>query len=200
MLPGRFGVPIVAFPRQRGGFAPDGHSVVLAAMPRAYPPRVSHLAVLDSQLRDLRMLTFRGDYGFDALSPHGRLLYLIQRQSARNAWAYRVRVYDLAAGRLRPHPIVDRIEHEWTMQGSPLYRLATPDGSRVYTLYQTPRSGAFVHALDTVHATARCIDLPLGTNVADLWQFRLAFGESGLEVRDGARVVASIDTASNRVR
>src|SRR5262249_9765056 len=144
------------------GFAPDGQTVVLAGIPDLYPPLVSHLVVLDPRLRTPpHVLTFRGDFSFDALAPHGPPLYLVQRPpGSRNIWAYRVRVYDLRADRLRPHAIADRVEHEWTMQGMPLTRAVADGGARVYTLYQTPKGGAFVHALDTVHATARCIDLP----------------------------------------
>jgi hypothetical protein len=200
-LAGHFGVPVVTFPGQLAGFAADGKTLVLAAIPRVEPPTVSHMAVLDPQLRALRTLTFRGDYSFDAISPRGRLLYLIQHLSGNDAWAYQVRVYDLQAGRLRPHPIVDRVEHEWRMSGTPLQRLVSADGSRFYTLYMTPKGSVFVHALDAVHATARCIDLPWkGAGGMWQWRLRLRFGESGIELRDGGHVVASIDTAANRVR
>jgi hypothetical protein len=200
-LPGRFGVPVVTNTGAHAGFAADGRTVVLAAVPRAYPQTVSHLAVLDPRLRAApRMLTFRGDYGFDAISPHGQLLYLIQHVSLKDVWAYQVRVYDLRAGRLRPHPIVDRVEREWRMSGIPLQRLSTADGGRVYTLYMTPKGGAFVHALDAAHATARCIDLPW-RETTGAWQSRvtLRLGRAGLELWDAGRVVASIDTRANRV-
>jgi hypothetical protein len=200
-LPGHYGVPVVTFPGALAGFAADGRTLVLAGVPRAYPATVSHLAVLDPQLRSLRTLTFRGDYAFDAISPRGRLLYLIQHVSRTDLWAYQVRVYDLRANHLRPHPIVDPVEHEWKMSGTPLERLSSADGSRVYTLYLTSKGTVFVHALDAVHATARCIDLPWKDRSGMWpWRLRLAFDRTGLEVRDGGHVAASIDTRASRVR
>jgi hypothetical protein len=201
MLPGHFGVPVVTFPGQLAGFAADGRTFVLAGVPPAYPAKVSHLAVLDPQLRaEPRMLTFRGDYAFDAISPRGRLLYLIQHVSRTDLWAYQVRVYDLQAGRLRPQPIVDRVEHEWRMSGTPLQRLTTADGVHVYTLYLTSKGTVFVHALNAAQASARCIDLPWkDTSGTWAWRLRLQLGESGLEMYDAGRVVASIDTRANRV-
>jgi hypothetical protein len=198
-LRGQYGVPVVTFPGQLAGFSADGRTVVLAWLPSRQPPLVSHLAVLDSTLHARpRLLTFRGDYSFDAISPHGRLLYLIQRLSRTNTYLYRVRVYDLAAGRLRPGAIVDRVEHEWKMQGIPLTRVTAPGARRVYTLYQTPKGGAFVHALDTVHATARCIDLPWKSTM-NLWNLRLRLGAEGLTITESGHVVATIDPQTNRV-
>jgi hypothetical protein len=187
-LTGRWGVPLVTW-TQRGGFSADGRRVVLSWVGQQYPAPVSRFAVLDPTLRSLQRVTLRGDYGFDALSPDGRLLYLIQRlDTSTSAWAYRVRVFDLATGHLRPHPIADRVEHEWTMQGIPLDRLTGRGGGVVYTLYQTPRGGTFVHALDTRRASARCIDLRVRIGVGRL---HLAFGGAGLRVLRGARVLAS---------
>ena len=46
------------------------------------------------------------------------------------------------------------------MAGIPLARATSADRGWVYTLYNGGTSHAFVHALDTKHRTARCIDLP----------------------------------------
>ena len=44
------------------------------------------------------------------------------------------------------------------MGGMPLSRAVSPDGRFVYTLYGAEEP--FIHALDTVGRTAKCIDLP----------------------------------------
>jgi hypothetical protein len=50
--------------------------------------------------------------------------------------------------------------------GTPWSRVASRDGRFLFTLYVGPNGGAMVHVLDTVRATARCIDLP-GTGSFD---------------------------------
>jgi hypothetical protein len=112
----------------------------------------------------------RGSFSLDALSPDGSRLYLIQYEygSQGDLTDYVVRDYDLHTGRLVPGKIADRSEHEQAMAGTPLTRTTSADGRWVYTLYQKPSGGAFVHALDTVGASAHCIDLPQNRALYDI--------------------------------
>ena len=101
-------------------------------------------------MRVLGRLAFRGAYSFDAISPDGHWLYLIEHVSSRNLTRYSVRVYDLLHHRLVPGSIVDKTEPDERMAGharSSGCRRPTADGP---TRSTRSRAGAyFVHALDT---------------------------------------------------
>ena len=111
------------------------------------------LAVRDS-------ITLKGAFGYDALSPDGTKLYLIQHSSAEDLEHYVVRAYDLTAHRLLRGRIADKTQQSWVMQGFPLTRTTSVDGRWVFTLYQNPGGYPFVHALDTVRSVAHCVGLP----------------------------------------
>ena len=132
------------------------------------------------------MVALRGDFSFDALSPDGRLLYLIHYLSRRDPTRYEVRAYDVPAGRLLPAPIVDPREADERMRGLPITRVASADGRWHYTLYDGAGSHPFIHALDTVGRTAVCIDLDGIAGRQDLYDLRL-----GLRGRRGLAVLAA---------
>lgn len=182
---GRWGVPIVAEDGTSGGVSSDGRTLVLFELGRAYPRRRSVFKVLD--LRSLsvtRTIRLEGEWGFDALSPDGRWLYLVQHLSARHRTRYAVRVYDVERGRLAPDPVVDPREPDEPMQGLPITRVTGPSGRWEYTLYGGGRGHPFVHALDTMARRSICIDLP-----HRLARHRRLF-EAKLELRGGrVRVV-----------
>ena len=160
VLDGRFTVPAVAYDGSPGGLSADGRTLVLINPRTGFPRRVTTLAVLDAQrLRARNLIRLRGDFSFDAISPDGRLLYLVQYLSERDPTRYLVRLYDLGAGRLLPEPIIDPREVGDVMRGMPITRAASPDGRWAYTLYDGAGEHPFIHALDTVGRTARCIDL-----------------------------------------
>src|SRR5581483_5888382 len=108
---------------------------------------------------------------------------------------YAVRAYDLPRGRLLPGAIVDKREPRETMRGYPIARATGPGGAWVYTLYTRPGAGAFVHALDTRHRSAVCVDLPWRGG-DDAWnaELRLAAGARQLLVRLHGETVARVDT------
>ena len=154
---GSWGIPLVTWSLTRGGLSDDGKTLVLARAPAAGLARKSWLLVLDATtLRPRRELVLHGDFSFDAISPDGRMLFLIQHTSASDFQRYRVRAYDLTHGSLDPRPIVDKTEPN--MAGSPVRRLVGPGARWVYTLYVN-QNEYFVHALDTARAQARCLDL-----------------------------------------
>ena len=95
-LQGRFRVPAVAYDGSASGLSADGRTLVLIRPRRRFPRSVTTFAVVDAKrLRPGRLLRLRGDFSFDAISPDGRLVYLVEYVSRRNPRRYRVRAYDL---------------------------------------------------------------------------------------------------------
>jgi hypothetical protein len=202
-LPGNFTIPAVAYDGSAGGLSADGRELVLI-QPRARFPRArTALAVLDAKkLRVKTILRFRGDFSFDAISPKGNLLYLIQYVSPKDPTRYRVRAYDLRQHRLLDAPVVDPREQSDKMRGNPLSRALSPDGRWAYTLYDGGGQMPFIHALDTSRRTARCIDLDALAGNRYLWRLRLQATEDGsaLLIRDGAETELVVETKTFNVR
>jgi hypothetical protein len=202
VLGGAWGVPMVANDGTAGGLTRDGRLLVLAP---GNPQRAGlrkttqFLLVKTKTFMVWRRVTLRGDFVFDALSPDGGTLYLIQHVSGRDLTRYRVRAYDLAAQRLLPRVIADRRQASWVMQGYPVTRTASADGRWVYTLYQQPGGYPFVHALDAVNRSAVCVGIPWRGNQQALFMTRLHLdGEAGkltLATYRG-RPLFTIDTGS----
>jgi hypothetical protein len=188
----------VSYDGRTEGVSRDGSRLVLGNVSTGSRPRAqSVFLVLSTRaLRVQRRITLRGDFSYDAVSPDFRTLYLVEY---KNGLHYVVRALDLASGRLRPRVIADKRSYEWLMQGIPLARAAGSGGAWAYTLYGGGEH-AFVHALDTRHRAAVCIDLPWRGMPQSLWQLRLALDGSRLLLRrpDG-RAAAVIDTGSLRV-
>lgn len=184
-LKGNWGIPAVAFDGTTDGLTRDGRTLILAGA-RTSPAlrKQSTFALMDvKKMRLIQKLRIKGDHSFDAVSPDGRYLYLVEYVSAQDLSRYRVRAYDVRAGRLLAKPVVDKREGEATMQGSPVSRIMSPDGRWAYTLYGAPDK-AFIHALDTRHVEAICIDLPWRSQPKRLFEFRLRLdGEGNLIVR-----------------
>jgi hypothetical protein len=197
-IPGLFTVPLVTYSGTDGGLSGDGRTLVLERPRTRFPQARSHLAILAADsLRTERILALRGDFSFDAVSPDGRWIYLIQYTSHRDSKRYRVRVLDAGDGRLQPGAIVDPTEPDEKMQGEPQWRVMSPDGRWAYTLY----GGAgrpFVHALDTVGRRARCLDLPasLPSGAYPSWWLRLTRDGRVLTVTGQHGPLATIDTAT----
>jgi DNA-binding beta-propeller fold protein YncE len=195
----RLTVPAVALDGTASGLSADGSTLVLIEPRRSFPQRETHLAVLDAERLSLeRRITLDGDFSFDAISPDGSRLYLIEYLSQRNPTNYAVRAYDVGGGRLLPDPIVDPDEPAEEMGGYPWARAVSPDGRWAYTLYDG-REHPFVHALDTREGRAACIDLH-GLEGA-LWRASLDVGPNGdrLTVLHRGQPTLRIDTASFEV-
>jgi hypothetical protein len=157
-IAGRFGVPAPSFAGP-GGLSADGRTLVLEQLDRPPLPRPSsRFVALDThRLLVRRSFVLRGDYSFDALSPHGTLLFLTEHIDQIR---YQVRVFDLHSARLRRRSVADYRDGGTTMRGWPAAR-ATHAGW-AFTLY-VGGTRTFVHALDTIHARAVCIFLPWQT-------------------------------------
>src|SRR2546423_3164377 len=168
-LRGDFAVPGVGLDGWAGGLSADGRTLVLAGRRASMPRPRSAFAVLRAdRLRLRRIVRLHGDFSYDALSPDGRRLYLIQYLSATDPTRYAVRAYDVRAGRLRPRPVVDPDEHAGEMRGQPVSRTYSPGGRWAYTLYDGNGKHPFVHALDTVAGRAECVHTPMLPAPGDL--------------------------------
>lgn len=204
VIRGFYGVPLVSYDGTAGGLSGDGESLVLASYgPLPGEAGKTRLVVLNTKtLAVVRFVVLRGSWSYDAVSPDGSMLYLVEHISAGQNPRYRVRSYDLRANRLIPGAIVDRIEREAVMGGQPVTRATSSDGRWAYTLYARAKSEPFVHALDTVRRQAFCIDLPLRLGQARQMglRLRLVGDDRRLVVRAGARTVADVDTRTFQVR
>ncbi len=196
VLAGHFTVPAVAYDGSASGLSADGRVLVLIEPRLSFPRRETTFAVLGTRSFVLqRLVRLRGDFSFDAVSPDGGRLYLIQYLSARDPTRYAVRAYDVRGGKLLREPIVDPRDRE-QMHGQPLSRATSPDGRWAYTLYDGGSKEPFLHALDTARGTARCIDLDALAGSKYLWQLRLAVSGRTLVIRDRGEPELTVDRTS----
>jgi hypothetical protein len=196
-LNGRYGVPLVAYDGSTGGLARNGKRLLIYSQ----TARTTRFAVLDPRTLKVRSrFALDGAFGFDALSPDGSLLYLIQLKAGNGSGLdYDVRALDVATRHLLPGTIVDRREPDEKMTGIPLTRVGSGDGSWAYTLYSGSAGGSFVHALHTTAREAFCVDLQL--EVGDqLGRVRMRLRDRALELRLRGKTIASIDTRTFEVK
>ena len=197
-LRGYFGIPQVSLDGTTDGISRDGRTLVLATPAGAGAPAgtaTTQFALIDTETLKLRRVTLPGLWSYDAISPDGSVLYLIQYTELGRSISYRVRAYDLAARRLLARPIVDSEIGERLMRGWAVTRSTSSDGRWAYTLYARAKAEPFVHALDTVRRQAYCIDLPLDLKRPEQMALRLALRSNRmLEVRRGRDTVAAVDT------
>jgi hypothetical protein len=200
-LQGQWGIPMVAFDGSKAGLSHDGKTLILAQPPIGQMRKVSRFPVLSTRgLRVLQTVVLRGSFSFDAVSPDGKTLYLIEHINRKDVSQYRVRAYDLESDRLVPKPIRDPKTGE-IMHGYPVTRATSADGRWAYTLSQA-EDHSFVHALDTVGRKAACIDLPAGTAPEYVGDSKLVVSPNGdvtVSSRSGG-VLAIIDTETHTLR
>ena len=195
---GFYGVPLIAYDGTTSGLSGDGRTLVLAT----YGPlpgdlgSTRFLALRSKNLKPYRLVELGGSWSFDALSPDGKRLYLVEHISAGPSPKYRVRAYDLAAGRLLPNAVIDRLVSKAIMGGQPVTRATTPGGRWAYTLYARVKGKPFVHALDTARRQAFCIDLPLKLGEAAQMRLRLRLRSDVLTVRLGKEQLATVSAKS----
>jgi hypothetical protein len=197
-LAGSWGFPRVTFGGAVEGLSADGKSLVLVRRTHGALVSPTRFVILDPKTLHVRKtVAIPGRFAFDALSPDASRLYLIEYVSVVGELRYRVRGYDLAAGRLEQGVIADKRSGWTAMQGEPLTRATSGDGTWAYTLYGNDTK-PFVHALNTAQGYAVCIDLPLGPAAADGSRLRLD-GARLTVVAKGGRAGAVIDTRSLQV-
>jgi hypothetical protein len=168
VVDGRWRLPTIGNDPVPVGVSLDGSTVVLVEDTDDSARSTSRFLVLDrSQMflnsphpAAVQVVELAGSFEFDALSPNGRVLYVVEHLSSGPAGHYQVRAVDLPAGTLRPDVIVDKAKIGEAMAGWPIAQLRAPDG-RVFTLYRGAEH-PFIHALSTAEGFAVCIDLPIG--------------------------------------
>jgi hypothetical protein len=198
---GAFGIPLVAYDGSTGGLSRNGRRLVLYESDTSGRAKTRFVVLDPRTLRVRQRMTLSGDFGFDALSPDGSLMYLIQLKSSPSGsgLAYDIRALDVDTGRLYPGAIVDRREPDEKMTGIPMTRVGSADASWAYTLYAKQSEGAFVHALHTTAREAFCIDLPLDLATDQLGKARMRVGKNVLMLRLRGKTIAKIDTRTFRV-
>ncbi len=203
VLTGKLGVPQVTFSGTVEGTWATGRRLLLSTS--MYDNASStRFVVLDTRtLKALRTIVLRGAFAFDALSPDGRRVYMTQFPNGVNGpIRYVVRSLILATGKLEPGAIVDKTEPGERMTGIPLARTWGRAGASAFTLYNGVESHAFIHALDTMKRSARCIDLPWsGDAQIGLERVRMSVTKDGTLVLSypGVGVLARIDTRTFEV-
>jgi MYXO-CTERM domain-containing protein len=183
LLRGTFTIPAVAYDGSASGLSHDGTTLVLIQPRRQFPRARTRLLVLNAgNLLTTRIVNLDGDFSFDAISPAGSWLYLIQYVSPNDPTRYLVRAFNAGSGRFAVKPVVDPHEPGEKMRGNPLSRVMSDDGRWAYTLYDGAGSTPFIHALDTSTRSARCIDLDALVGTTDLSRLRLRFDAGTHEV------------------
>lgn len=197
VLPGKLGVPAVTFSGLAEGTWAGGRRLLLASSIYDDAAHTTFVVLDIRTLRPLRTIRLRGSFSFDALSPDGRRLYLLQYPQGLNGGIhYVVRSLDMRTGLLEPGAIVDKTEPDERMSGVALGRAWSANRTWAYTLYNGGESHAFVHALNTRTRTARCIDLPwagAAQSVLDTAHMAVAGGALML-TGPGGDVLARVDT------
>jgi hypothetical protein len=168
VVDGRWRLPTIGDDPVPVGVSLDGSTVVLVEENEASTRSTSRFLVLDRSSMFLnsphpaavQVVELDGSFEFDALSPNGHVLYVVEHLTTGPAGHYQVRAVDLPAGTLRPEVIVDKLKIGEEMAGWPISQLRAPDGV-VYTLYRGAEH-PFVHALQSADGFAVCIDLPIG--------------------------------------
>jgi hypothetical protein len=178
-LDGRWRLPTIGTDPLPAGVSADGSTIALVqttdASSDAAPASSSRFAIVrhthggqqtttrSAGLRLATMIELPAGFEFDALSPNGSVLYVIEHLKG-SAGAYQVRAVDVATGTMRPDAVADKRNLGEAMAGWPVAQVRRSDGI-VLTLY---RGGEhpFVHALNTSDGWAICLDLP-GSSAAD---------------------------------
>jgi hypothetical protein len=197
-LTGSYGVPTMIPANVRLGMFRDGSRFVLQSS--ANQSKTSFVVVRTADLSVAQTISLDGSFSFDALSPDGTRLYLIQHTSD-DFQHYIVRAYDLTENLLMPGRIADKTQQGWVMRGWPVSRATAANGRWVYTLYTNPTGFPFVHALDTVDGVAHCVGIAWNGSQDGLSSYRLRVSGNRLLVRGpSGAVYRSIDRTTWAVR
>jgi hypothetical protein len=197
-LPGRWSIPAVGYDASPTGLSGDGGRLVVVKPRTRFPVRESQMLVLDTtSLDSISQMRLKGDFALDAISPDGATIYLVNYVDRKDPTLYSVRAFDVQRGKLLSRPVIDPNE-KGPMAGVPVTRQMGTDGRWAYTLYDGQGAHPFIHALDTVNRTAKCIDLDNLAGRDDLYVMKLRLGGDGgqLAVVAGKQPVALVDTAN----
>jgi len=198
-LAGSLGIPLVTFGGLADGTWQGRRRALLATSPYDDQTRTTFVVIDTRTLEPLRTIRLRGMFAYDAVSSDGRRLFVLHFPKGIDGGVhYVVRSVNLDSGLLEPGAIVDKTERGERMAGLAMARATSTDRGWVYTLYNGGTSHAFVHALDTKHRTARCIDLPWrGVAQNGLERARMALRGSTLVLsQPRVGVLATVDLRS----
>jgi hypothetical protein len=198
-LRGGYGIATLTQSGLTGGLFHDGSAFVAQSL--GLGSTSSFVVIGTKDLVPRQTITLKGTFGFDALSPDGSKLYLIQHTSTRDVQRYIVRAYDLRTHKLLRGRVADKAQKSWVMQGWAVDRATSSDGRWAYTLYTNPGGYPFVHALDTVRGVAHCIGVPWRGNQNEPWNMRLTLNEDArsLAVNRKSGTFVSIDVSTWKI-
>jgi hypothetical protein len=199
---GNMGFPMVAFDGTVEGVSADKRTLVVAPQRNTmYRKRSSFAVFAVPSLKLRRLITLQGDFSYDALSSNGQTLYLVEHMSAEDVLRYRVRAYDLRAGRLLEKMVTDKRRWQSVMTGVPVSRAWSLDKRWAFTLYGGG-SSPFVHSLDTRNQYAVCIDLPQRFASIELGKVKLQMQRGNrllIKHMISGKTLAVLDTKNFRV-
>lgn len=199
---GTWGLPLVAYDNTVEGLVNGGRNLLLAQQIYTGDGRLrkpTTFKLLDARtLKVMRVIRLAGTFSFDAASPDGRYVYLVEYFSTEDPTLYRVRAYDLRQGKLLAKIVSDRRSWQTGMQGMPISR--TWKNGWAYTLYGG-NARPFIHALNTRGLEAVCIDMPWRGSPQRIFDFRLRTdGDGRLVVRGPhGRALVVIDRQSFKI-
>ena len=139
--------------------------VLVEDLPGGAPRASTRFAVLrHSPVGDpvSKVIELAGSFEYDAISPDGSILYVVEHLAGPPEGRYQVRAVDVGTGLMRDAVIADKRNLEEAMAGWPIAQVRRPGGV-VFTLYRGAEH-PFIHALNTTEAWAVCIDLPASSN------------------------------------
>ena len=195
---GSLGVPMLTSSGPGGGMFRDGSTFVLQSTGSLATTHFVLVNTADLGVRD--QIDLKGTFAFDALSPDGSRMYLIQHKSTQDVQHYIVRAYDLSAHQLMPGRIADKTQKSWVMQGWAIDRATTANGRWAYTLYANPGGFPFIHALDTVRGVAHCVGVPwpqYDSNQAPVFNFKLSLSGRMLVIKQGSGATYRVVNTTN---
>ena len=156
---GHWRLPTIGSDPLPAGRSADGSTLALVEEGAAAALTTSRFAVVDlSRARLPHVIELNGSFEFDAISPDGATLYVVEHLDPGPGGHYQVRAVDAKTGRLAEGTIVDKANPGESMAGYPIEQQRMAQGI-VLTLYRGVEH-PFVHALDTLHGGAVCLDLP----------------------------------------
>ena len=157
-IAGNWHLPTIGADPLPVGVSADGQTIVLVEDGEATKD-VSRFAILSRTLdQKPTIVELDGAFDYDALSPDGATLYVVEHLAGPPDGHYQVRAIDTATGILREGVVVDKTNLSEPMAGYPIAQLRRGDGF-VFTLYRGDEH-PFIHALSSVDGWALCIDLP----------------------------------------
>jgi hypothetical protein len=156
-VPGRWRLPTIGRDTIPVGVSGQGDTVVLVEDGAPTDAATTRFAILVRGASP-QILELAGSLEFDALSPDGSILYVVEHLPGPPDAHYQVRAVDIATGRMRDDVIVDKRNLDESMGGWPITQARHQNGV-AFTLYRGAEH-PFIHALNTAEAWAICLDLP----------------------------------------